>query len=146
MLANCRQRKYSTGCAHAHPLPVRLLQQLTTIWLTGQRFIRNSCAQKLGFSNAELLQDTDWDKVALNPRRAAPKLPKWVWCHDPEAYAYENFWKAAESEKKGIPMEDETSFEPNYPRGYHYVPWSIDQIMDDMRNHREVDLGPGDWE
>lgn len=42
------------------------------------RFIRNACAQKLGFSNAELLQETDWDKVKLDPRRAQPKLPKWV--------------------------------------------------------------------
>lgn len=113
--------------------------------LTQRRFIRNSCAQKLGFSNAELLQDTDWDKVKLDPRRAQPKLPKWVWGHDPEAYAYENYTKSAESMKKGIDMKDETSFEPNYPKGYKYEPWSIEKIMDDMRAGRPIDLGPGDW-
>jgi hypothetical protein len=114
--------------------------------LTHRRFIRNSCAQKLGFSNAELLQDTDWDKVKLDPRRAAPKLPKWVWSHDPEAYAYENYEKAAQSMKKGIKMEDENSFEPNYPKGYKYEPWSIEKVMEDMRAGKPIDLGPGDWE
>jgi len=110
------------------------------------RFIRNSCAQKLGFSNAELLQDTDWDKVKLDPRRAAPKLPKWVWSHDPEAYAYENYHKAAESIKKGVDMADEDSYEPNYPKGYKYEPWNIEKIMEDMRAHKPCDLGSGDWE
>ncbi|KAF2806385.1 FAD/NAD(P)-binding domain-containing protein [Mytilinidion resinicola] len=109
------------------------------------RFIRNSCAQKLGFSNAELLQDTDWDKVKLNPRRAAPRLPKWVWEHDPEAYAHENYAKCVKSIKAGVAMEDETSFPPNYPKGYRYKPWNIEDIMEDMRNGKEIDLGPGDW-
>jgi hypothetical protein len=117
-----------------------------TALTTSHSFIRNSCAQKLGFSNAELLQDTDWDKVKLDPRRAAPKLPKWVWSHDPEAYAYENYTKSAESMKKGIDMKDEESFEPNYPRGYKYEPWSIEKIMEDMRAGKPIDLGPGDWE
>ncbi|CAG5149296.1 uncharacterized protein ALTATR162_LOCUS2335 [Alternaria atra] len=110
------------------------------------RFIRNSCAQKLGFSNAELLQDTDWDKVKLDPRRAAPKLPKWVWSHDPEAYVYENYEKSAKSLKEGVDMKDEDKFEPNYPRGYKYEPWSIEKIMDDMRAGKPIDLGAGDWE
>ena len=109
-------------------------------------FVRNACAQKLGFANAELLQDTDWDKVALDPRRAAPRLPKWVWSHDPEAYAYENYWKSVESVKKGVRMEDEEAFEPNYPKGYKYEPWSIDQIMEDMRAGRKIKLEPGDWD
>ncbi|KAF2013035.1 FAD/NAD(P)-binding domain-containing protein [Aaosphaeria arxii CBS 175.79] len=110
------------------------------------RFIRNACAQKLGFSNAELLQDTDWDKVKLDPRRAAPKLPRWVWSHDPEAYAYENYHKAVESMKKGVRMEDEQGFEPNYPRGYKYEPWSIEKIMEDMRAGVPIELGAGDWD
>lgn len=110
------------------------------------RYIRNSCAQKLGFSNADLLQETDWDTVKIDPRKAAPKLPKWVWEHDPEAYAYENYWKAVESMKKGVKMEDETSFEPNYPRGYKYKPWTIDQIVSAKMAGMPVDLGGGDWD
>ncbi|KAM0820863.1 putative FAD-binding domain-containing protein [Seiridium cardinale] len=110
------------------------------------RFTRVSCAQKLGFSNAELLQDTDWSKVKLDPRRAQPKLPSWVWSHDPEKYAYENYNKVLDSMRKGIPFSEDDSIPPNYPPGYKYEPWSIDQIMDDVRNGRPVNVGPGNWD
>jgi hypothetical protein len=110
------------------------------------RFIRNACAQKLGFSNAELLQDTDWTKVKLDPRRAQPKLPSWVWGHDPEKYAYEVYDRVVESMNKGIAMEDDDSIPPNYPPGYKYEPWRIEDIMEDMRNGRTVDLGKGNWD
>ncbi|KAF2154544.1 FAD/NAD(P)-binding domain-containing protein [Myriangium duriaei CBS 260.36] len=110
------------------------------------RFIRNACAQKLGFFNSELLQSTDWDKVKLDPRRAAPKLPKWIWSHDPESYAYENYDKVIESMKQGIKMEDEENVPPNYPPGYKYEPWSIDDIMADMQAGRPVELGGGNWD
>ena len=100
----------------------------------------------MGFSNAELLQDTDWAKVKLDPRRAAPKLPMWVWSHDPEAYAYENYDKAVANIAKGIDMADEDSYPPNYPPGYKYEKWSIEQIMDDMRNGKPVELGAGNWD
>ncbi|KAF2203821.1 FAD/NAD(P)-binding domain-containing protein [Delitschia confertaspora ATCC 74209] len=109
------------------------------------RFIRNACAQKLGFSNAELLQDTDWAKVKMDPRRAAPKLPKWVWSHDPEAYAYENYQKCVENLKKGIGFAEEQGFEENYPKGYQWREWSIDDIVKMKQGDGEVDLGGGDW-
>ncbi|ORY68554.1 uncharacterized protein BCR38DRAFT_386193 [Pseudomassariella vexata] len=110
------------------------------------RFIRNSCAQKLGFSNAELLQDTDWSKVKIDPRRAQPKLPSWVWGHDPEVYAYQNYHRAVKSMKMGVPFDEDDSIPPNYPPGYRYEPWSIEQIMDDVRNGKSVDLGSGYWD
>jgi len=109
------------------------------------RFVRNACAQKLGFSNAELLQQTDWEKVKIDPRKSSPKLPKWVWQHDCESYAHENYRKVVECMKKGVPLEEDTSIPPNYPPGYKYEPWSIDEIMDDVRAGKEVDLGAGDW-
>lgn len=127
--------------AFSFACPARTVKYLPS----SNSFIRNSCAQKLGFSNAELLQDTDWDKVKLDPRRAAPRLPKWVWSHDPEAYAYENYHKAVENIKKGVKMEEEQGYEPNYPPGYKYESWSIERIMEDMRAGREIDLGNGDW-
>ncbi|KAK0617638.1 hypothetical protein B0T14DRAFT_569127 [Immersiella caudata] len=110
------------------------------------RFIRNACAQKLGFSNAELLQDTDWTKVKLDPRRAQPKLPSWVWGHDPEKYAYEVYERVVESMNRGVAMEDDDSIPPNYPPGYKYEPWKIEDIMEDMRNGRPVELGKGNWD
>lgn len=109
------------------------------------RFVRNACAQKLGFANAELLQDTDWEKVKLNPRVAAPRLPRWVFAHDPEKYAYENYDHVVDSMKKGIKLEDDTDFPPNYPPGYKFEPWSIDDIMADIRAGKPVELAPGDW-
>jgi hypothetical protein len=143
-----RQGEYSSICPCPHPIPVSKHFPITpALALThDESFIRNSCAQKLGFSNAELLQDTDWDKVKLDPRRAAPKLPKWVWGHDPEAYAYENYEKSAQSLKEGVDMKDEDKFEPNYPKGYKYEPWSIEKVMEDMRAGKPIDLGAGDWE
>ncbi|KAK3349127.1 hypothetical protein B0T25DRAFT_235954 [Lasiosphaeria hispida] len=110
------------------------------------RFIRNACAQKLGFSNAELLQDTDWSKVKLDPRRAQPKLPSWVWGHDPEKYAYEVYDRVVESMRRGVPFDEEESIPPNYPPGYKYEPWSIEKIMEDMRNGKPVNLGSGNWD
>lgn len=83
--------------------------------------------------------------MKLDPRRAAPKLPKWVWSHDPEAYAYENYDRAVESLKQGIPFEDDDRILPNYPPGYKYKPWNIEQIMDDMRQGKPIDLGPEGW-
>jgi hypothetical protein len=108
--------------------------------------VRNSCAQKLGFSNAELLQDTDWDKVKLDPRRAAPKLPKWIFSHDPEVYAYKNYEKAVKLGRDGVPFTQHGDIPPNFPPGYEYESWNIEQIMDDMRNGRPVNLGAGDWD
>ncbi|KAI0512738.1 hypothetical protein F5B22DRAFT_657593 [Xylaria bambusicola] len=110
------------------------------------RFVRCACAQKLGFSNAELLQDTDWNKVKLDPKRAQPKLPSWIWKHDPEKYAYENYHKMAETVKQGIPFDQVDTVPPNYPKGYRYQPWSIDDIMEDLRNGKPVNLGDGEWD
>ncbi|TKX22618.1 FAD-binding domain-containing protein 29 [Elsinoe australis] len=109
------------------------------------RFTRTACAQKLGFANAELLQKTDWNEVKIDPRKSSPKLPKWIWQHDPERYAYENYRPCLESMEKGIRMEDEPGLTPNWPPGYRYEPWTIDEIIQDLKNGQEVDLGTGDW-
>ncbi|KAF4629712.1 hypothetical protein G7Y89_g8434 [Cudoniella acicularis] len=109
------------------------------------RFIRTACAQKLGFSNAELLQETDWDKVKLDPKKSVPKMPKWIFSHDPETYAEENYAKALESMKKGIRFDEDESIPQNYPPGYKYEPWTIEQIIEDKKAGLETNLGGGDW-
>ncbi|KAI1809558.1 FAD/NAD(P)-binding domain-containing protein [Poronia punctata] len=111
------------------------------------RFIRCACAQKLGFSNAELLQDTDWSKVQVNPKLAQPKLPSWIWKHDPEEYTYNYFDEIARTVKEDIPLDQAfDNIPPNYPPGYRYEPWSIDDIMEDVRNGKPVQLGEGNWD
>lgn len=122
------------------------LHSLTVVSNVSFSFLRTSCAQKIGFLNAELLQDTNWDKVKLEPRRAAPKMPAWVFKHDPEGYANENYALVVDSIRRGVPFDKDDSIPPNYPPGYVWEPWSIEQIMEDVRNGKELDLGPGDWE
>lgn len=109
------------------------------------RFIRNACAQKLGFANAELLQETNWEKVALNPRIAQPKLPSWVFSHDPEIYAYQYYDENVAAMKKGISF-DESGIPPNFPPGYKWQPWDINYILDCMEKRIPVDMGPGNWD
>jgi len=60
-------------------------------------------------------------------------------------YALENYAKAVESMKEGVKMEDDERVPPNYPPGYKYEPWNIEQVMEDMRAGKPIDLGSGDW-
>lgn len=112
------------------------------------RFTRVACAQKVGFSSAVLLQDTDWEKARLDVRFAQPKYPRWVWDHDPEAYARKNYEKVAESIGKGVDVENLGKFgvEPNWPKGYQYVPWTVEDVMQSIRETGQVQLGDGDWD
>ncbi len=48
--------------------------------------------------------------------------------------------------EEGAPLEsDEERVTPNYPKGYRYEAWNIDDIMANMREGKAFDLGPGDW-
>jgi hypothetical protein len=70
-----------------------------------------------------------------------------VFKHDPEMYAYENYELAVKSVKRGVKYAtDVEELSPNYPPGYKFEPWSIDDIMEKMRARKEIELGPGDWE
>jgi len=71
--------------------------------------------------------------------------PKWIWSHDPELYAKENYEKARASIRNGVRFDEDESFRPNYPLGYKFEPWSIEQIMEDKKTGRETNLGAGDW-
>lgn len=68
-----------------------------------------------------------------------------MWEHDPEKYTYENYSKNVESMNKGIRF-DESDVPPNFPPGYRYEPWTIDWVMDCMKNNVPIDLGPGNWD
>ncbi|KAI1456663.1 FAD/NAD(P)-binding domain-containing protein [Annulohypoxylon moriforme] len=109
------------------------------------RFVRCSCAQKMGFMNAELLQHPDWSKVKVNPKLAQPKLPSWVWKHDPEKYAYDHYATMADTIRKGIPFDQVDSVPPNYPPGYKYKPWDIDEMQKEV-DDGTVDMGGGNWD
>lgn len=83
----------------------------------------------------------------MDPRRAQPKLPSWVFKHDPEIYAYQNYETAVKAVKGGAQYaSDVTELPPNYPPGYKFEPWSIDDIMADMKAKKAFELGAGEWE
>lgn len=72
-------------------------------------------------------------------------LPKWIWSHDPEQYAEEHYAKVVSSIKNDVPWYNDESLPPNYPEGYKFEPWSIEEIIEDKKNGRETSLGPGKW-
>ena len=83
----------------------------------------------------------------MDPRRAAPKLPAWVFNHNPELHAYKYYDTAVEAVRNGAKYAtDVPEIAPNYPPGYTYEDWNIEQIVEDMMVGKSVDLGPGDWE
>lgn len=48
--------------------------------------------------------------------------------------------------EEGAPLsDDQDRVPPNYPLGYRYEPWSIEDIMECMRAGEPVKLGAGDW-
>ncbi|KAI0011846.1 hypothetical protein F4779DRAFT_635930 [Xylariaceae sp. FL0662B] len=112
------------------------------------RFVRTACIQKLGVANGKNFMRTNWNKVKINPKHIQPRLPAWIWTHDPEAYAYEYYDKMVQTMKDGVPLTeiDQNVIPPNYPRGHKYEPWSIANLMADIKNGKDVDLGLGDWQ
>jgi hypothetical protein len=43
-------------------------------------------------------------------------------------------------------MDEDDSIPPNYPPGYKWEAWNIDEIMKDLKNGKAVEMGAGDWD
>jgi hypothetical protein len=85
--------------------------------------------------------------VHIDPRRAAPKLPAWIFKHDPELYAYQHYDTAVKAANNGAKfITDVEELPSNYPPGYKYEPWNINTIMDTMKAGKPIDLGTGIWD
>lgn len=67
-------------------------------------------------------------------------LGSWIWQHDPELYAIENYSKALDNLVSGSPFRN-----TNIPAGYVYQPWTIDEVLKAMEMGEEIVLD-GDWE
>ncbi|KAF5688103.1 hypothetical protein FCIRC_2077 [Fusarium circinatum] len=92
------------------------------------RFQRVSCGQKMGFVNQQLKQHTDWDAIMKNPALIRSRYPKWVWSHDPEAYAYEKFAEALTHV------------------GHKYRHWTMKEVQEQIKAGQKLeDLQDGDW-
>lgn len=83
--------------------------------------------------------------MKIDPRKSSPRLPKWIWEHDAERYTHENYQRCVEAMQEGVSLEDDDRIPANYPKGYKFEPWSIDDIMQDLNEGKEVDLGAGEW-
>ncbi|KAA8642769.1 hypothetical protein EYZ11_002927 [Aspergillus tanneri] len=105
------------------------------------RYERVSCAQKMAFVNAQIKHQTDWKAIEQNPKLIRTRFPKWVYQHDPEGYAYEKYGPAFAHLVAGAPFQN-----TNFPPGHHFRPWTIDEVMEDIKNGKNVeDLLDGDW-
>jgi 2-polyprenyl-6-methoxyphenol hydroxylase-like FAD-dependent oxidoreductase len=107
------------------------------------RYQRVSCGQKMGFVNQQLKQHTDWDAIAKNPALVRSRYPKWVWSHDPEAYAYEKFAEALHHVLSDgeVPLNN-----TNYPKGHKFRKWTMQEVQEQIQAGQSLEeLQDGDW-
>ncbi|KAI1328257.1 putative monooxygenase [Xylariaceae sp. FL0255] len=106
------------------------------------RHQRVSCTQKMAFVNSQVLNaTTDWDAVRADPQSVRLRYPRWLFGHDPEAYAYEKYGQAFAHLLGGAAFHN-----TNIPPGYTFVPWTIDEVHGDMAQGKRLEeLLEGDW-
>ncbi|KAI1475009.1 hypothetical protein K445DRAFT_321711 [Daldinia sp. EC12] len=85
------------------------------------RYQRVSLIQHVGFVN---MQD-----IHIEANKDERKLPpllmgKWLWAHDPEKYASENFRKAYAHLETGSPFEN-----TNLPLGHKWSDWTVEEEL-----------------
>jgi 2-polyprenyl-6-methoxyphenol hydroxylase-like FAD-dependent oxidoreductase len=132
-LATCLQLSCSGSGSDGAPLGARIYNLL--------RYERVSCSQKMSFVNAEILGASNMEEVKKNPEKIRVRFPKWLFQHDPEAYVYEKYGQAFAHLVLGTKFHN-----TNLPPGHKFVPWTIEQIIEDARNGKAVaELLDGDW-
>ncbi|KAF1978935.1 hypothetical protein BU23DRAFT_563805 [Bimuria novae-zelandiae CBS 107.79] len=47
--------------------------------------------------------------------------------------------------RAGVPLDQDPNIPPNYPPGYKWEPWHINNIMRDLEAGKAVELGSGNW-
>lgn len=68
---------------------------------------------------------TNWDVIKANPKLLTNRHEHWIYRHDPEQYAVENFKACAEHILSGTPFEN-----TNTPDDYVYTPWTIEGLLE----------------
>ncbi|PVH96301.1 FAD/NAD(P)-binding domain-containing protein, partial [Periconia macrospinosa] len=110
------------------------------------RFERVSILQQTGFLNREELHSVDLDTIKDAPKNASIgffKIGRWVWNHNPEFYAMENY----ESCRTHIFEGKLGNFKnTNIPPGHVYQPWSLESEAKRMQAGISSNLKQnGDW-
>ena len=106
---------------------------------SSHRFERVCCCQLLGFVNQKIRHRTDWKAAATKPSRIQASYGKWLWQHDAEDYAYENYGKALRHLLTHEPFQN-----TNIPPGYTYRPWSINELLSIEGEPKDIEV-EGDW-
>ncbi|KAF2173599.1 hypothetical protein M409DRAFT_15878 [Zasmidium cellare ATCC 36951] len=97
------------------------------------RFERVSFLQAMGVARRDA-------RTSKNGKKEEPLMPgMWLWGHDPEAYAEENFEKALAHIKDGAPFKS-----TNKPANIEYRPWTIDSLSEALEKG-EPSILEGDW-
>lgn len=106
--------------------------------MSRHRFERVTCLQKLGVINHESRHRS----ADANPSQAKPigLTAAWIWQHDPERYAIDNYKAALAHLADGTPFQN-----TNTPPGYVHRPWTIDGLLRSKENGQELKLEE-DWE
>lgn len=132
-LATCLQLACHGVGPNNAPLGARIYNLL--------RYERVSCSQKLSFVNSEILAAANTEQVKDDPEKVRVRFPKWLFQHDPEAYAYEKYGQAFAHLVAGAKFQN-----TNLPPGHKFTPWTIEQVHEDARNGKSVaDFLDGDW-
>ena len=97
----------------------------------------------MSFVNSQIKHQTDWAAVAKNPKLIRTRFPRWIYQHDPEAYAYEKFSLALHH----ILSVGEAEFQnTNFPRGHVFKRWTMEEVMEEIKAGKSVEaLLDGDW-
>ncbi|OQV05068.1 hypothetical protein CLAIMM_09863 [Cladophialophora immunda] len=65
------------------------------------RYARATLAQRIGIETRDAWHKTDWEAVKKNPKLLEMPRPDWLFGHDPQDYAYEEFETAAHAVETG---------------------------------------------
>ena len=132
-LATCLQLACAGGGGGGAPMGTRVYNLL--------RYQRISCAQKMSFVNSECLGAPDVEEIKRDPDKIRIRFPKWLFQHDPEAYAYEKYGQAFAHLVSGTEFEN-----TNFPPGHKFRPWTIEEVHEDALAGKSVtDFLDGDW-
>ncbi|CAK7237852.1 hypothetical protein SEUCBS140593_010163 [Sporothrix eucalyptigena] len=78
---------------HDIPLALRTMQAL--------RYRRATLMQQIGFETRNQWHQTDWEAVKKDATLLEIPRPSWVFLHDSQAYAYDEFARAADTVRRG---------------------------------------------
>ncbi|KAK2601376.1 hypothetical protein N8I77_010831 [Diaporthe amygdali] len=103
-------------------------------------FLKENYPDLVGFINqTNFLKPESRKKTAGGSATPQPEYGHWIWAHNPERYAYENYGKALRNVVDGTPFQN-----TNIPPGYHYKPWTLHELYEKIEAGEKLEF-EGDW-